>query len=77
MTRFALPIERSTAPCVRTFTLADIELFATGLYRARGASAKEMAMARARTYKEVGDREGHRVWRAVADRVDKAHKRAN
>ena len=56
---------------------ADIELFATGLYRARGASAKEMAMARARTYKEVGDREGHRVWRAVAYRVDKAHKRAN
>ena len=56
---------------------ADIELFATGLYRARGASAKDMAMARAQTFKDVGDREGHRVWRAGADRVAKAHKRAN
>ncbi|MDF1750924.1 MAG: hypothetical protein P1V34_18835 [Alphaproteobacteria bacterium] len=55
---------------------ADIELYATGMYRARGLSARETAMTRAKTLKEIGDREGHRVWRAVADRITLVHTRA-
>ena len=49
----------------------DIDLFATGLFRARGHAARRMALARAKDLLSVGDEEGHRVWRAVADRVTK------
>jgi hypothetical protein len=49
----------------------DIDLFATGLYRSRGMAARHLALKRARTLLDVGDLEGHRVWRAVADRVNR------
>lgn len=65
--------ERPDLPDTNTTDLnvpiEDIDLFAKGLYRARGMAARKMAMDRAHGYLSVGDEEGHKVWRAVADRM--------
>lgn len=47
----------------------DIALFAEGLFRSKGAAARRMALSRAKSFRAVGDEEGHLVWKAVADRV--------
>lgn len=49
----------------------DIELFAKGLYRARGIAAHGLAVDRAKGLREAGDLEGHKIWQDVADRVTK------
>ncbi len=53
----------------------DIELFATGLFRARGIAARDVALERAKGFRDAGDFEGHSVWKDVADRVTKFRNR--
>lgn len=60
---------------IATVPQDDIELYATGLYRARGEAAHRMALEHADNLRKLGDLEGDRVWRAVAAHVHRVGRR--
>ena len=49
-----------------------ILMFARFLKARRGTAASELARKTAKTLKDEGDLEGHKIWNAVADAVDRS-----